>query len=91
MGKVIANASMSVDGYIAKNDNTIGRLFDWLQNGEVEVRTVDDRITFHMSRASAEHWRTWVDGLGALVCGRTLSTSPTDGAGCIRSGCLWWW
>ena len=72
MGKVIANASMSLDGYIAKDDNTIGRLFDWLQNGEVEVRTVDDRITLHMSPSSAEYWRRWVDGLGALVCGRTL-------------------
>ena len=72
MGQVVANASMSLDGYIAKHDNTIGRLFDWLQNGEVEVRTVDDRITLHMSPASAEYWRTWVDGLGALVCGRTL-------------------
>ena len=37
MGQVIANASMSLDGYIAKHDNTIGRLFEWLQNGEVEV------------------------------------------------------
>jgi dihydrofolate reductase len=72
MGQVIANASMSLDGYIAKHDNSIGRLFDWLQNGDVEVRTVDDRITLHMSRPSAEYWRTWVDGLGALVCGRTL-------------------
>jgi dihydrofolate reductase len=72
MGQVIANASMSLDGYIAKHDNTIGRLFEWLQNGEVEVRTVDDRITLHMSRPSAEYWRAWVDGLGALVCGRTL-------------------
>jgi dihydrofolate reductase len=38
----------------------------------VEVPTVDDRITLHMSKSSAEYWRTWVDGLGALVCGRTL-------------------
>ena len=64
--------SMSLDGYIAKHDNTIGRLFDWLQNGDVEVPTVDDRITLHMSPASAEYWHRWVDGLGALVCGRTL-------------------
>jgi dihydrofolate reductase len=72
MGQVIASASMSLDGYIAKDDNTIGRLFDWLQNGEVTIPTVDDRITFHVSRPSAEYWRRWVDGLGALVCGRTL-------------------
>jgi dihydrofolate reductase len=80
MGQVIANASMSLDGYIAKHDNTIGRLFDWLQNGEVEVPTVDDRITLHLSPPSAEYWNTWVDGLGALVCGRTLFDF-TDGWG----------
>jgi dihydrofolate reductase len=72
MGQVIASASMSLDGYIAKHDNTIGRLFDWLQNGEVELPTVDERITFHLSPSSAAYWRSWVDGLGALVCGRTL-------------------
>jgi dihydrofolate reductase len=72
MGRVIANASMSLDGYIAKDDNTIGRLFDWLQNGSVEVPTVDDRITLHLSPPSAKYWHQWVDGLGALVCGRTL-------------------
>jgi hypothetical protein len=35
MGKVVAQAITSLDGYVAKQDNTIGRLFDWLQNGEV--------------------------------------------------------
>ena len=74
MGQVIANASMSLDGYIAKHDNSIGRLFDWLQNGPVAVPTVDDRITLHLGPASADYWNQWVDGLGALVCGRTLSS-----------------
>jgi dihydrofolate reductase len=72
MGEVIASASMSLDGYIAKDDNTIGRLFDWLQNGSVEVPTVNEDITFHLSPTSAAYWKQWVDGLGALVCGRTL-------------------
>ena len=80
MGQVIASASMSLDGYIAKQDNTIGQLFDWLQNGTVETPTVDDRITFHLSPASAEYWHTWTDSLGALVCGRTLFDF-TDGWG----------
>ena len=64
--------SMSLDGYIAKDDNTIGRLFDWLQNGEVEVATVDHRITFHLSADQRRVLERWIDGLGALVCGRTL-------------------
>jgi dihydrofolate reductase len=80
MGKVIASASMSLDGYIAKDDNTIGRLFDWLQNGEVEVPTATKDITLHLSPRSAEHWGRWVSGLGALVCGRTLFDF-TDGWG----------
>lgn len=80
MGKVIASASMSLDGYIAKNDNTIGHLFDWLQNGDVELRTATEQITFHVSPQSAKHWRQWVAGLGAIVCGRTLFDF-TDGWG----------
>jgi dihydrofolate reductase len=80
MGQVVASASMSLDGYIARDDNTIGELFEWLQNGDVEVPTIDDRITFRMSSASAAYWRDWTDGLGALVCGRTLF-DVTDGWG----------
>ena len=84
MGQVIASASMSLDGYITKDDNTIGQLFDWLQNGDVEVPTVDDRITLHMSQASAAYWRGWVEGLGALVCARTLFDF-TDGWGGLHT------
>jgi len=80
MGKVIASASMSLDGYIAKQDNTIGRLFDWLQNGEVEIPTASPGITLHLSPQSAEYWRRWTTDLGALVCGRTLFDF-TDGWG----------
>ena len=39
MTKVVAQAMMSLDGYVAKQDNTIGRLFDWLQNGDVAIPT----------------------------------------------------
>lgn len=72
MGQVISSASMSLDGYIAKSDNTIGHLFDWMQNGDIEVRTASPDVTLHLTAASAEYWEQWVTGLGALVCGRTL-------------------
>ncbi len=72
MGIVQAQAIMSLDGYIAKPDNTIGSLFDWLQNGEVAVPTPAEDFTVHLSSASAQHWRQWTTSLGALVCGRTL-------------------
>jgi dihydrofolate reductase len=72
MGKVIASASMSLDGYIAKNDNSIGRLFDWLQNGDVEIPTATENMAFHLSPQSAEYWKQRVSDPGAMVCGRTL-------------------
>jgi dihydrofolate reductase len=72
MGKVVAQANMSLDGYVAKHDNTIGRLFDWLQNGEVPYPSPAGDIMLHVSPASADYLRKWVSSLGALVCGRTL-------------------
>ena len=72
MGKVVAQAIMSLDGYVAKQDNTIGRLFDWLQNGEVELPTPAGDFAVHLTPPSSEHWRRVVSSVGALVCGRTL-------------------
>ncbi|HEY6749061.1 MAG TPA: dihydrofolate reductase family protein [Mycobacteriales bacterium] len=80
MGLVVSSASMSLDGFIAKSDNSIGRLFDWYDNGDVEFPTATEGMTFHLSAASAEYWREWVSGLGAVVCGRTLFDF-TDGWG----------
>jgi dihydrofolate reductase len=72
VGIVQAQAIMSLDGYVAKQDNTIGRLFDWLQNGEVAIPTPAGDFTVHLTPPSSEHWQRWVPSLGALVCGRTL-------------------
>jgi dihydrofolate reductase len=72
MGTVVAQASMSLDGYIAKADNSIGELFDWYEAGEVEVTTVTSGLTFHLTPASAAYWREWTADLGAIVCGRAL-------------------
>ena len=80
MGQVITSASMSLDGYIAKDDNTIGRLFDWLQNGEVEIPTVRRTSPPPEPGRAPSTGDSWVAGLGALVCGRTLFDF-TDGWG----------
>lgn len=72
MGTVQAQAVTSLDGYIAKQDNTIGRLFDWLQNGETAIPTPAGDFTVHLNPASVEHWKGWASSLGALVCGREL-------------------
>ena len=78
MGKVIANASMSLDGFIAFDDNGIGELFEWYENGEVEIVNEGELPPFHVTQASADYWRSWVDSIGALVVGRELF-DVTDG------------
>lgn len=69
---MVAQATMSLDGYVAEQDNTIGRLFDWLPNGEVEIPTPAGDLDVHLTPQSSEHLQRWVSSLGALVCGRTL-------------------
>jgi hypothetical protein len=55
VGTVQAQAIMSLDGYVAKQDNTIGRLFDWLQNGEVAIPTPAGDFAVHLTPPSSEH------------------------------------
>ena len=85
MGTVQAQAIMSLDGYVAKQDNTIGRLFDWLQNGEVEIPTPAGDFTVHLSprerRALAAwtpRWVRWSAG-GAVRRRRGLAGPPHPG------------
>ena len=71
------SAIMSLDGYIAKQDNSICCLFDWLQNGDVAFPTPAGDFTVHLTPTSAEHWKRWTSSLGAVVCGPF--TFVTDG------------
>jgi len=70
MGKVIAGATVSLDGYIARPDDTVGPLFDWYGNGEVEVRPPGWDRPWTVSPASAAHLRDLLATTGALVIGR---------------------
>jgi dihydrofolate reductase len=80
MGTVGSSATMSLDGYIAFDDNTVGALFDWYDAGEVELTTATPELTFHVTPQSAQFWRDSIARAGALVVGRTLF-DVTDGWG----------
>ena len=72
MGKVIAQASMSLDGFIADTNDQVGPLFDWYDNGDVEVTGADPGLVFHTSPASAAYLRAAWSAIGADVIGRRL-------------------
>ena len=72
MGKVVSQASMSLDGYIADPSGNVGPLFDWYGNGDVEVTGADPDRVFRVSAASAAYLREAWANAGASVIGRRL-------------------
>ncbi len=72
MTRVVAEMSMSLDGFIADPNDGVEHLFGWYGNGDVVVPSTDPRWTFKVSGASADHLRHALSRAGALVCGHRL-------------------
>lgn len=76
MGKVMAGATMSLDGFIAgPNDTGFDLLFKWYNAGDVEVPFPDSTAGVpdsHVAPATADLMRKEMSGWGALVVGRHL-------------------
>ncbi|MBO0852176.1 MAG: dihydrofolate reductase family protein [Nocardia sp.] len=76
MGKVIMHAVVSVDGFIADDNDEVGPLFDWYFNGDVPL--VDDEaleqnhVPFRLGRRSYEYVRPFWDSIGSIIQGRHL-------------------
>ncbi len=72
MSKVIAAAAMSLDGFIADNSDVPGPIFDWYENGDVEITGADPDRVSHVSQATADYLRATWTNIGAAVIGRRL-------------------
>jgi dihydrofolate reductase len=72
MSKIVAIMSMSLDGFVADDNDGVAEVFDWYVNsGDVEFRTGgSDPMTFKVSEPSAEHLRGLWAELGAVLTGR---------------------
>src|SRR5262249_11910307 len=80
MGKVIAEAAMSLDGFIADTSDAVGPLVDFYGNGGGEVRGADPDGVFRTTAATADYLRRVWGNIGAAVIGRRLF-DLTDGWG----------
>ena len=81
MARVVIQAVVSVDGFIAYPDDTVGPLFDWYFNGDTEVSARPSGWTFSVSRASADYVQPFWDAIEVTVIGRHLfdTTNGWDG------------
>jgi dihydrofolate reductase len=69
MGDIVMHNVVSVDGFIADENDEIGPLFDWYFNGETPLT---DGSNFRVSEASAAYVRSVWESVGSMVIGRHL-------------------
>ena len=77
MSKVVLYGSVSVDGFVADENDQPGPLFDWLTSGDVPL---DDGGHVKVSQASHDYTRAYWDEIGVTVVGRHVF-DLTDGWG----------
>ena len=75
MGTVVMYGSVSVDGFIADEDDQPGPLFDWLLSGDVPLVETG---ALKVSQASFDYTRPYWDQIGVTVVGRHVF-DLTDG------------
>jgi dihydrofolate reductase len=64
--------SMSLDGYVADSNDGVDEVFDWYFSGDVEIPMPSTRsdMTFRVSPPSADHLRSLMAEVGAMLTGR---------------------
>ena len=65
MSTVVMHNVVSIDGFIADDNDDVGPLFDWYGNGEMDLAN-----GAKVSQASYDYVRPIWDSIGALVVGR---------------------
>lgn len=78
MGKTVMGAVVSLDGFIADDDDRVGPLFDFYQNGDVAWSFPGTDREFRTTRASADFMLGHHRDVAAVVIGRRLF-DLTDG------------
>ena len=72
MANVIGSLTMSLDGFIAHRDDSVGHLFDWYESGGTALRWPGLGMVSHVTPASAGYLRDTIEGTGAIVVGRRV-------------------
>jgi dihydrofolate reductase len=70
MTKLIAEFTISLDGFIAGADDDVWPIFGWYSSGDTDFQVPGSGMVFKVSRASADLLRREWDQVGAIVTGR---------------------
>ena len=73
MGRTIMGAAaVSLDGFIADDNDGVGPLFDWLDNGDVTWSLPGSEDESRTTQASADYMQSHYRDVAAVVIGRRL-------------------
>jgi dihydrofolate reductase len=72
MGKTIMGAVVSLDGFIADDNDEVGPLFDWYDNGDVAWSFPGSEGESRSAHASADFMRSHYRNMATVVIGRRL-------------------
>jgi dihydrofolate reductase len=72
MGKTVMGAVVSLDGFIADDNDDVGPLFDWFGNGDVTWAFEGTDDEFRTTQVSADFMRSHYRDVAAVVIGRRL-------------------
>ncbi len=70
MGNVITNLSMSLDGFVARPQDTVEQVFKWYFSGDTDYKMPGTEMVVKVSPVSAELLQEAHRTTGALVTGR---------------------
>jgi dihydrofolate reductase len=70
VGTVFMHNVVSVDGFIADENDDVGPLHDWYSSGDTPI--IDAGSRFRVSRVSAQYVRPMWEAIGTIVMGRRL-------------------
>jgi dihydrofolate reductase len=72
MGKTVMGAVVSLDGFIADENDDVGPLFDWLGNGDVTWSFPGSDREWRSTQASADFMPALYRDMATMVIGRRL-------------------
>ncbi|HYO34921.1 MAG TPA: dihydrofolate reductase family protein [Geodermatophilus sp.] len=86
MGAVVVFAAVSLDGFVGRDDDLPGPLFDWYGNGDVAMSFSDRDRPFSVTAETAGFLRPFAERVGVMVCGRRLFDLTGGWAGVPPNG-----
>jgi dihydrofolate reductase len=86
MGKTVMGAVVSLDGFIADDNDDVGPLFDWYGNGNVDWSWPGNDGVSRSTQASADFMRAHYADIAVVVIGRRLFDQTNGWGGIPAAG-----